>query len=245
MIHHSKYPNGNIYLSGGMEHAADLGATWRAKTAITLRTLGFYPLDITALDREYEKAHGDLWSDLNAQEMLQRKANIRKHFIYTDLQLIKNDSDALIVYYDESVRRGAGTISECQYAYLLDLPIFIVSAFQPWEKTIPGWLLALSTKVFQTFDELFKYLENLPPAILKRDIYGNRHSGDYYLCSLSGEPFKKSGVHFVSKVSPLYNKESVETVRKTNEQHKDRYEFIVEYLEAQAIQEIIRQKQDK
>lgn len=231
MLHHPKFPNGNIYLSGGMEHAVEFGAQWRITVSVALKHLGFFPLDITALDREYEKQHGNLWNGIDPTDVLQKKANIRKHFVYTDLQLIKNDSDALIVYYDESVRRGAGTISECQFAYLHDLPIFVVSAWKNWEKEVPGWLLALSTKCFSDFASLFEYLERLPSGILKRDIYGNRHSGSWYLCSLSGEPFKKSGVHFVSKVSPLYSKQSVELVKKTNENHKDRYDFIVEHLQ--------------
>lgn len=195
--------------------------------------MGYFPLDISALDKEYQKKHGDLFHieyDGTEESILRKKANIRKHFIYTDLQLIVNDSDALIVYYDESVRRGAGTISECQVAYNYDIPVFIVSAF-PDMSDIPGWLLALSTKVFTNFNDLYTYMRALPDGILKRDVYGNHSSGDYYLCSLSGEPFKKSKTHFVSKVSPLYSKESVEIVKETNEEMKDRYEFFIEYLD--------------
>ena len=150
--------------------------------------------------------------------------------IYTDIELIKNDSDALIVYYDESVRKGAGTISECQVAYMYDIPIFLVSAWEDWHNEVPGWLQGLTTKIFTRFDVLYEYLAALPDGILKRDIYGNHAAGDYYLCSLSGEPFKKSGLHFVSRVSPLYNKDSVELVKHTNERLKDRYQFFLEYL---------------
>lgn len=235
MINHPMFPRGNIYLSGGMEHSKDLGAGWRAEVSGVLRGMGYFPLDITALDKKYQAKYGDVYHlnmDAGGDELstLQRKANIRKHFIHADLELIKHDSDALIVFYDESVRKGAGTISECQTAYSLDIPIFIVSDWENWEKEIPGWLLALSTKVFTQFDDLFVYLHNLPVGILKADMYGNRGTDEYYLCSLSGEPFKKFGSHFVSKVSPLYSKESVEVVRDTNEQMKDRYEFFIEYF---------------
>lgn len=236
MINLRQYPRGNIYLSGGMEHAEDLGAAWREKTSSELRSMGYFPLDITALDKKYQAKYGDVYHlnmDKGGDELstLQRKANIRKHFIHADLQLIVNDSDALIVYYDESVRRGAGTISECQIAYTNDIPVFIVSKWDDWETEIPGWLLALSTKVFTNFEDLYKYLSDLPVGILKPDMYGNRGTDDHYLCSLSGKPFKKFGSHFVSKVSPLYSKDSVEIVRETNEQMKDRYEFFVEYFE--------------
>jgi hypothetical protein len=236
MFKHPKYPKGNIYLSGGMEHAANFGEGWRAITSVHLKRMGYYPLDIAEFDKAYAKAHGKEihnFSVSDKRSILLRKANIRKHYVETDLNLIKFQTDALIVYYDESARRGAGTISECQYAYLLDLPIFLVSKWENWELEVPGWLHALSTKVFTNFDELYKYLEQLPDGILKRDRYGNRHSGEYYLCSLSGEPFKKTKTHFVSKISPLYSKESVDVVREVNEKMKDRYEFFLELLEDQ------------
>jgi hypothetical protein len=239
MIKHPKYNRGNLYLSGGMEYAEELGAGWRAALSAKLKTLGYFPLDIAELDLRYIEQHGKLYSDFDDDErgLMLRKANIRKHFIYTDLQLIKNDTDALIVYYDESVRRGAGTISECQYAYLLDIPIFIVSEWHDWKKEIPGWLHALSTKIFTNFTDLSNYLEKLPDQILKRDIYGNHHSGEYYLCSLSGEPFKKSNHHFVSHVSPLYSKPAVDVVRHVHEDKKDRYQFFIELLQEQAEKE--------
>jgi len=236
MINHPEYQRGNIYLSGGMENSPDLGAGWREETSKELRALGYLPLDITALDKKYQTQYGDVYhsnmdDDGSELSTLQRKANIRKHFIHADLELITNDSDALIVYYDESVRKGAGTISECQVAYNNDIPIFVISKWNDVNKEIPGWLLALSTKIFTYFGDLYTYMEHLPAGILKKDMYGNRGTGDYYLCSLSGEAFKKYGSHFVSKVSPLYSKESVEVVRATNEQMKDRYEFFTEYFD--------------
>lgn len=238
MIKHPKYPRGNIYLSGGMEHAVDLGAEWRVVVSDALRRLEYFPLDITALDAVYAERHGKLYMEFEEGEELLRKANIRKHFIYTDLELIKNDTDAVLLYYDESVRRGAGTISEAQVAYLLDIPVFVVSAWEDWRKEIPGWLHALSTRVFTSFDESIDYLAGLPEGILKRDLYGNHHGGEYYLCSLSGEPFQKGNHHFVSKVSPLYSKESVRIVKEVHEDKKDRYEFLIEYLEMQALEEM-------
>jgi len=235
MINHPKYPNGNLYLSGSMQHAPDgkLGGVWREECSYFLKELGFFPLDITALDIAYQEEHGDLYHSFNAkpEHHLQMKSNLRKHFVYTDLELIEKDSDALVLVYDEGVRRGAGTISEAQHAYNLGLPIFIVSAFEDWHTEIPGWLLALSTKVFSSFEELYQYLAELPPQILCRDIYGNRKAGNKYLCSLCGTAFKKNKHHFVSTVSPLYCGECVDIVTTTYENHKDRYEFFIQHLE--------------
>ena len=129
MIKHPKYPNGNIYLSGGMQFAENEGAGWRQDISVWLKQLGYFPLDICELDAAYAKKYGHFLRGINRDDgYLQRKSNVRKHFIETDLNLIINDSDAMIVLYDESVRLGAGTISECQVAYNNDIPIFIVSS---------------------------------------------------------------------------------------------------------------------
>ncbi len=238
MIRHPKYKQGNIYLSGGMEHADDEGAGWRVAVSNELRAIKFFPLDITALDRAYTAAHGKLYSHSGEENYIKRKANIRKHFVYTDLELIKNDSDAIILYYDESVRLGAGTISEAMVAFLHDIPVFIVSRWEKWWEEVPGWLQAVSTRIFTSFDDCIAYLSGLPDEILKRDIYGNhRGAGDHYLCSLTGEAFQKNHHHFVSKISPLYSSESVRIVKEIHEDKKDRYEFFLEYLEREATEE--------
>lgn len=245
MIKHPKYPNGNVYLSGGMQFAADEGAGWREVLSRRLKELGYFPIDIFALDQAYANKYGHFLRGINKdQSHLQRKSNVRKHFIKTDIALVKNDSDAVIAFYDEAFRRGAGSFSECHEAYVNDIPIFLVSDFMDVDKEVPGWLQAMTTKIFYNFDQLCEYMRDLPPGVIKRDIYGNHHVGDYYLCSLSGEVFKKTDLHFVSKVSPLYSKESVEAVRQTNEEHVDRYEFIIQHLENQARIEMLEEEME-
>lgn len=223
-------------MSGGMQHAPNLGAGWRELTSQRLKGMGYYPLDIAELDIAYTAAHGELYRFMEDDELLQRKSNIRKHFVYTDLQLILNDSDALIVLYDESVRLGAGTVSECQVAFNEDIPVFLVNTY-PTLDNVPGWLQALTTKIFSSFDEMYEYLDALPAGVLKRDIYGNHHSGSHYLCSLCGCAFEKGKQHFVSKVSPMYCLPCVDIVKTTHESHADRYQFMLEYLEAESISE--------
>jgi hypothetical protein len=215
-----------------MEFAPDgkLGGTWRKDCSDKLKEMKYYPLDITQLDVAYTAIHGNIFRSVDTTDPLQRKMHIRKHFVYTDLQLILNDSDALVVLLDDGVRKGAGTISECQYAYNNDIPIFVVNAL-PETEAISGWFYALTTKIFSSFDELYEYLDQLPPRILKRDIFGNHHAGDHYLCSLCGIPFIKNKTHYVSKVSPLYCKSCVDLVTETHMDHKNRYEFFMEYLE--------------
>lgn len=231
MIRHPDYPQGNIYLSGGMQFAADgLGADWRRECSIKLKGMGYFPLDIAALDLAYSQAHGHLYRFLDDDEILQRKSNIRKHFIDTDIALIRNDTDAVIILYDETVRLGAGTTSEVHEAFMRDIPVFLLNTYGKLSE-VPGWMQAETTAIFNTWDQLYEYLGQLPPGILKRDVYGNRRSGSHYLCSLCGATEEKHKAHFVSKVSPLYCKSCVDLVKTTFEQHKDRYQFFLEHLE--------------
>src|SRR5574337_343848 len=117
---------GKIYLSGGMQFADNLGAGWRIATSTMLRKHGYVPLDITELDKAYTAQYGQLYfkEETGEENRLRFKSNVRQHFVHADLKLIEEDSDAVIVYYDESVRKGAGTISEAQVTYNLDIPLF-------------------------------------------------------------------------------------------------------------------------
>lgn len=228
----SHYNRGNIYLSGGMQHAIKLGGAWRVDISNRLREMRYWPLDITHYDVSYAQNHGKLF-DLNPHDHLPFKSDIRKHFIQTDLALIDNESDALIVFYDESARRGAGTISECQHAFTTGKPVFLVSDWPDIEAQVPGWLLGLTTKTFPTFDLALDYFDKLPHGILKKDLYGNHRAGNHYLCSLCGDTFEKRKHLFVSTVNPLYCSRCVDVVCHTREQLYDRYSFFQELLHAE------------
>jgi hypothetical protein len=223
---------GSIYLSGGMQHAKNLGADWRQLTSSALRAMDYTPIDIAELDQAYADKYGQLYfeGDGSSISTLKYKSNVRQHFVRADLDLILHDSDAVIVYYDESVRKGAGTISEAQVAYLNDIPLFLVSYWQDNWSEVPGWLQSLTTKMFANFPELYHYLDKLPAGILKRDMYGNHGVDGHYLCSLCGSVFAKQKHHFVSRVSPTYCGSCVELIAETHEGHKDRYQFMNEYL---------------
>lgn len=231
-----QWDRGNIYLSGGMQFAKELGAGWRIETSKKLKEMKYFPLDITELDVAYLKSEGKPLLIPTDKDQLSYKAHMRKHFIDTDLKLIKDNSDALIVYYDESARRGAGTVSEAQYAFLLNIPIFLVADYptiKDMHDNISGWLIALTTKCFTSFDDLYEYLDKLPEGILKKDLYGNHGVDNKYLCNLSGEVFTKKKHKFVSQITPLLSQEAVKITHEVYEETKDRYEFMMEYLTKQ------------
>lgn len=219
---------GSIYLSGGMEKSPDLGGKWRKECSEVLSSLGFCPVDITAMDVAYTKKHGHVYLSKDESTLLQNKSNVRHQFVYSDLRLLTDNCDAVIALFDEAFRLGSGSYAECQCAYDNNKPLFMVSTYPLSE--IPTWLKSLTTKIFFSFDELYQYLKTLPQGILKTDKYGNHHSGAHYLCSLCGNPFEKTKHHFVSTVTPLYCRSCVDVVTKTREDHADRYEFMLEYL---------------
>jgi hypothetical protein len=230
------FDRGNFYLSGGMQFAKDLGSDWRITASQKLKEMKYFPLDITALDKAYDSAHGKPHFPSIQNGILKFKADMRRNFVETDLRLIDDNSDALIVYYDESARRGAGTVSECQHAFNSKIPIYLVYEADSYEKLtseVSAWLIALTTKFFLSFDELFEYLDKLPHGILHKDKYGNHCVGNQYLCHLSGDVFTKKKSKFVSHVHPLYSQQSVDVVYDVYENQKDRYQFFMETLEQQ------------
>lgn len=240
MIEHPAYPNGSLYLSGGMQYSKDLGASWRSDCKPILQNLGFYVIDITALDVAYSKKFGHPYLFVESTNLLQYKSNIRRQIVHCDVELVVKQSHAMIVYYDEAARRGAGTQSECQVAYDSDIPYFLLKDPKETWSQVPGWIRANSIRMFDTFDDLYKYLAYLPDGILKPDLYGNRHSGTDYLCALCGNPFEKRGAQFVSKVSPMYCKSCVQIVKTTHEANSDRYEFFLTLMTEDARQEMLK-----
>lgn len=222
---------GSAYLSGGMQFAKNMGSDWRIECSKRLLELEYFPLDICLLDREYAKRYGELYFPADTLNYLQYKANFRQHFIYGDIELIKKDTDFLILLYDESARRGAGTISEAQVAYMYNIPILLMSVYKDWYREVPGWLQGLCTKVFTSFEDIYDYLEKLPYGILKKDPYGNHGVDGKYLCSLCGIVFEKHKHHFVSTVNPLLCNNCVDLTTKTFEGHVDRYKFMRDFLD--------------
>jgi hypothetical protein len=228
---------GTIYLSGGMEKAKNHGLQWRTDLDTALHQWGYTCINITAYDHAYvEKNTDPLQTDGLDDDIIRLKSVMRTHFIEADLDLVKYDTDLVVLYYDESVRRGAGSHSEAMIAYEHDIPVFVVNGYDKVIGEIPKWLIGLSTKIFPDFDSLTEYLNQLStksPGILRRDIYGNRSSGNKYLCSMCGDVFNKAKHHFVSKVSPMYCKSCVDVVATTNEGMDNRYQFFKKLLHKQ------------
>jgi len=85
-----------------------------------------------------------------------RYADIVRTLVDLDCTEIATRCDAVVCYWDESAMRGAGTKGEVTIAKYFRKPVYMVTSIGL--EQIPGWVLACSTKVFPTFQELRAFL---------------------------------------------------------------------------------------
>jgi len=149
-----------FYLSGGMEYKKKLGMGWRDWITQELEKRHHDAINPVKLEICEEETGGipiqtrltelKLEGKLDEVRRLVRKVLFRKDMFAIQL------TDALIVYYDESVQKGAGTLSEAWEAFREGVPVYLVTEF-PTEK-IPTWLIGETTRIFSDFEELLEYV---------------------------------------------------------------------------------------
>ena len=149
-----------IYMSGGMEYKNNLGSDWREWLTKELDSFGYSTIDPVKIEPPDEtgKPIQDKLTEMKLEGNLDA---IRK---ITQTSLFRKDmfgiqlSDAIVVLYDESVQRGAGTLSEAWEAFREGRPVYLVTEFPL--KEIPTWLIGETTEIFSNFDEFLKYISN-------------------------------------------------------------------------------------
>ena len=67
-------------------------------------------------------------------------------------------AEAMVVYYDEAVQRGAGTLSESWEAFREGKPVYLITDFEV--EKIPVWLIAETTAIFSDFEQFLDYVDN-------------------------------------------------------------------------------------
>lgn len=153
-----------VYLSGGIEHAADGGRGWRAGIGRFLEEgLGHVVYDPSTDEKksltEEERSSFRRWK-VEAPDRF--RAVIRK-IIAWDLDRVENDTDYLVAYWDAGAARGGGTAAEITLAHRLGKPVFVVLGVPRPEAS--GWILGASDEVFESFEELRAALERrFPPG---------------------------------------------------------------------------------
>jgi hypothetical protein len=149
-----------FYLSGGMEYKKKLGAAWRDWLTKELEERHHDAINPVKLEI-CEEEQGDVpiqtqLSQLKAEGKLEEvRKLVRKTLFRKDMFAIQL-ADAIVVYYDESVQKGAGTLSEAWEAFREGVPVYLVTDF-PIEK-VPTWLIGETTRIFSDFEELLEYV---------------------------------------------------------------------------------------
>lgn len=147
----------SVYLSGGMEYKNDLGVGWRQFITPVLESSGYKVFDPAA--HNDSKLEGLSIAEFNALKL----SNLDRYKDITRKNIIKEDymdilqSDLMILLYDESARKGAGTLSEASLSYTVGIPILMVTSYAV--ESIPGWLLAEVYQHYATFDAVLSFLK--------------------------------------------------------------------------------------
>ena len=148
------------YLSGPIENAENDGADWRLSITHWLKDEinhnVFNPVEATR--GTISGITNDEFREMKKTEPEKYKKLIRK-IIDIDIKAVVENSDYLIVNWDESVFKGGGTHGEITLAYYLKKPIYLINRV-PIDD-LSSWIFSCSTEVFDSFDDLKIYLSSL------------------------------------------------------------------------------------
>jgi nucleoside 2-deoxyribosyltransferase len=147
------------YLCGPIEFSADGGKLWRRKLAPFLsQDLGHRVYDPAEDEKknltDEETAHFREWKSSDVERFRRAVRKISRF----DLDLIENKADYLICHLTatEAAAVSGGTSAELTLAYRRGIPVYMVTDVPPAE--ISGWMLACADHVFDSIDELKKFL---------------------------------------------------------------------------------------
>jgi len=165
-----------IYLCSGMEKSENLGAGWRDKITPFLEELDFevwnpvqfeadqlrglhphrLPSSVTD-SRTGKQFTPSYWHDLKRAKEKQyydRFLKYMRRIREYDLNLVENEMDYLLVYWNDGTGNGAGSHAEIEMAHRVGLPVYCVSVTD-----VPAWLHPCIDEMFYTMEELKEFLE--------------------------------------------------------------------------------------
>lgn len=154
-----------FYLSGGMEFKKKLGGPWRDWFTGKLEEMrhdAINPVKLENVEDDEDRENGfPLQTKLSMLKKDGKLNEVRK--IVRD-SLFRKDmfaiqlADAIVVLYDESAQKGAGTLSEAWEAFREGVPVYVVTEFDIMD--VPTWLIGETTQIFADFDELLDYIKD-------------------------------------------------------------------------------------
>jgi nucleoside 2-deoxyribosyltransferase len=144
------------YLCGPIEFAEDNGRLWRRKLGPFLRdTLGHRFYDPAEDEKKSltpeELANYRQWKTTD----LDRFRRVIRKIIAFDLDLIENQADYLICFWDAQAKSG-GTSAEMTVAHRKGIPVYLLSSVPYAEMS--GWMLGCTDKVFTNLEDLKEFL---------------------------------------------------------------------------------------
>lgn len=163
-----------FYLSGGMEYKKDLGKEWRDWLTERLEELRHDAINPVRLEVLEEDEDGPIQIRLtrlkNEGNLNEVRKQVRKYLFRKDMFAIQM-ADAILVYYCESARKGAGTLSESWEAFREGKPVYLISDFDI--EHIPTWLIGETTAIFADFDEFLGYVKD-HSAVIRDQMHAQR-----------------------------------------------------------------------
>lgn len=149
-----------FYLSGGMEFKANLGMVWREWLTNELGKIGHTTVDPTKLeeDRNLDVPTQTYLTQLKTNGELDKVREITRNTLFRKDMWGIQLSDAMIVLYDVSVQKGAGTLAEAWEGFREGRPMYLVSDFPLAQ--IPTWLIGESTELFYKFEDFLDYAKD-------------------------------------------------------------------------------------
>ena len=144
------------YLCGPIEFAEDNGRLWRRKLGPFLReTLGHRFYDPAEDEKKSltpeELANFRAWKTTDSE----RFRRVIRKIIAFDLDLIENQADYLICFWDALAKSG-GTSAEMTVAYRKGIPVYLLTAVPAAE--LSGWMLGCTDHVFANVEDLKEFL---------------------------------------------------------------------------------------
>jgi len=148
------------YLSGAIEHAPDGGTGWRLTLGRFLREELKHDVYDPAEDAKKNLTDEELagfrnWK-LTAPD---RFRGVVRKIIAWDLGLIERRANYLVALWDEPAAKGGGTAAEITLAHRLGKPVYLVLGMP--RPAASGWVLACAERVFESFEELQRFLRTL------------------------------------------------------------------------------------
>lgn len=164
--------NHRVYLAGPIDHATDDGVGWRASITPHLNKMG-----VTILDPTNKPTSQCKWNEIGDEKdhikrlvNLQRwdeLRNLAKEIVLIDLRMVEV-SDFMICYIDKDIHL-CGTYDELFEALRRRKPTLIVH--KGGRKEMSMWLRGKVNHnfVFETFEDLYSYLEALHDGTVEPD----------------------------------------------------------------------------